>query len=339
MLERYSRQILFEGIGAEGQRRVGAARVLVVGCGALGSAQVEMLARAGVRRLRVADRDFVEESNLQRQTLFSERDARERVPKAVAARERVAEINTEVEVEAEVLDVNNSNVERLVDGCDVVLDGTDNFATRYLLNDACVKRSVPWVYGAAVGSYGVTMTVRPKLTPCLRCVFPEMPAAGSAATCDTAGVIMPVISVVAAVQVSETLKLIVGREEQLHGSLMQFDVWQNEWRRIRLGERAPDCPVCALGRFETLDAEAGEFAAALCGRDAVQIAPRRAGRLDLAALAERLRAAGEVKHNQYLVRLRTGPYELTVFADARAIIRGTDDAALARSLYARYIGS
>ena len=338
-VDRYSRQILFDGIGAEGQRRLRSARALVVGCGALGSAQVETLSRAGVGRLRVVDRDFVEESNLQRQTLFTERDARERLPKAAAAARRVAEINSDVEVEAEVADVNNSNVERLVEGCDVVVDGTDNFATRYLVNDACVKRGVPWVYGAAVGSYGVTLTIRPRATPCLRCVFEEEPPAASAPTCDTAGVIMPVISVVAAVQASEALKLLTGRTDALHGSLMQFDVWRNEWRRIKLGLPAPDCPTCALGRYETLEAEAGDFAAVLCGRDAVQISPRRAARIDLASLAERLRAAGEVKSNEYLVRLSVGAHELTVFRDARAIIRGTDDPVEARTLYARYVGS
>ncbi|MCA1620110.1 MAG: ThiF family adenylyltransferase [Acidobacteria bacterium] len=338
-MERYSRQILFEGIGEEGQRRLRASRALVVGCGALGSAHVEMLARAGVGRLRVVDRDFVEESNLQRQTMFTERDARERTPKAVAAARRVAEINSEVECEAEVADVNQSNVERLVEGCDVVLDGTDNFATRFLVNDACVKRGVAWVYGAAVGGYGVTLTVRPRVTPCLRCVFPEIPAAGSAPTCDTAGVIMPIISIVAAVQVAEALKLLTGRTESLHGGLMQFDVWRNEWRRISAGARAADCPACALGRYESLEAEAGDVATVLCGRDAVQVSPRGAVSLDLKALAARLRAAGEVKSNEYLVRLRAGGYELTVFRDARAIVRGTDDPATARSVYARYVGT
>jgi molybdopterin-synthase adenylyltransferase len=337
-MERYSRQILFEGIGEEGQRRVRAARVLVVGCGALGSAQAEMLARAGVGRLHLVDRDFVEETNLQRQTLFSERDARERAPKAVAAARRLGEINSEVECVYEVADVNNSNVERLVTGCDVVLDGTDNFATRFLLNDACVKHNVRWVYGAAVGSYGVTMTVLPRETPCLRCVFPETPAAGSAPTCDTAGVIMPVVAVVSAVQVADALKLLAGRPESLHRSLMQFDVWRNEWRRLALRERAPACPTCVLGRYEFLEAEAADLATVLCGRQAVQVTPRAAARLDLGALAERLRPAGDVKANPYLVRLQAGDYELTVFADARAIIRGTDDANVARSLYARYVG-
>jgi molybdopterin/thiamine biosynthesis adenylyltransferase len=337
-MERYSRQILFEGIGEEGQRRLRASCALVVGCGALGSAQVEMLARAGVGRLRVVDRDFVEESNLQRQTMFTERDARERAPKSVAAARRVAEINSDVACEAVVADVNYSNVERLIEGCDVVLDGTDNFATRFLINDACVKSGVPWVYGAAVGSYGVTLTVRPGVTPCLRCVFPDVPAAGSAPTCDTAGVIMPVISVVAAVQVAEALKLLTCKLESLHGGLMQFDVWRNEWRRISVGGRAPDCPTCALRHFETLEPEAGDLATVLCGRNAVQVSPRGAGVVDLEALAARLSAAGEVKSNEYLVRLSAGEYELTVFRDARAIVRGTDDATLARTLYARYVG-
>jgi molybdopterin/thiamine biosynthesis adenylyltransferase len=339
MMERYSRQILFAGIGEEGQRRLRAARVVVVGCGALGSAQVESLARAGLGSLRIVDRDFVEESNLQRQTLFTEADARERLPKAVAAARRIAEINSEVEVEPIVADARHGNIERFVAGCDIVLDGTDNFATRYLINDACVKHNVPWVYGAAVGSYGVTMTVRPHATPCLRCVFEETPPAGSAQTCDTAGVIQPIIAIVAAIQISEALKLLAGHTEDLHGTLMQLDVWRNEWRRIKLGKPATDCPTCALARYETLAAESDEFAAVLCGRNAVQVSPARASEIDLASLAERLRAAGRVKANEYLVRLSAGDYELTIFKDARAIIRGTDDTGVARSLYARYVGS
>ena len=338
-MERYSRQILFEGIGEEGQRRLLASRALIVGCGALGSAQVEMLARAGVGKLRIVDRDFVEESNLQRQTMFTEADARERVPKAVAAGRRVAEINSDVICETEVADVSNSNVERLLEGCDVVLDGTDNFSTRFLLNDACVKHDAAWVYGAAVGSYGVTMTIRPHRRPCLRCVFPELPAAATAPTCDTAGVIMPIISIVAAVQVAEALKLMLGRTESLHDGLMQFDVWRNDWRRVGLGERDPECPTCALERFEFLEAESGDMTTILCGRNAVQVSPRRAAKVDLDALAARMRAAGDVKANAYLVRLRAGDYELTVFEDARAIVRGTEDAGVARSLYARYVGT
>src|SRR6266850_8293181 len=271
--DRYSRQILFEGIGDGGQDRLRAARVLIIGCGALGSAQAESLARAGVGRLRIADRDFVEFSNLQRQTMFTESDAADRLPKVIACARHISEINSGIKVEPEIVDVNHSNIERLIEGCDVVLDGTDNFATRYLINDACVKHNVSWIYGAAVGSYGVTMTIRPPETPCLRCVFPETPPAASAPTCDTAGVIMPIISVVAAVQVTEALKLLTGHPESLHQSLMQFDVWRNEWRRISPGERAPNCLTCGLGRFETLDADSSEFAAVLCGRHAVQVSP------------------------------------------------------------------
>ncbi len=337
--ERYSRQILFSGIGAEGQERLRNARVLIVGCGALGSSQAESLSRAGVGHLRIADRDFVEASNLQRQTMFTESDAAERLPKAIAAARHIAAVNSDIVVAAEVIDVNHSNIESLISDCDVVLDGTDNFATRYLINDACVKHEVNWIYGAAVGSYGVTMTVRPHQTPCLRCVFEETPPAASAPTCDTAGVIMPIISVVAAVQVTEALKLLTGHLEDLHQSLMQFDVWRNEWRRIKPGAPLADCPTCALGRFETLAATASEFAAVLCGRNAVQLSPANAARIDFVSLAERLRPNGDVKFNEYLLRFRTGEFELTVFQDARSIIRGTDDISTARSLYAKYIGN
>jgi molybdopterin-synthase adenylyltransferase len=339
MNERYSRQILFSGIGTEGQSRLLQSRALIVGCGALGSAHAESLARAGVGKLRIVDRDFVEASNLQRQTMFTERDADERIPKAVAAANHIREINREIEVDSEIADVNQSNIERLIKDCDVVLDGTDNFATRYLINDACVKHEINWIYGAAVGSYGVTMTIRPHQTPCLRCVFEEAPPAASAPTCDTAGVIMPIISVVAAVQIAEALKLLTGRLDDLHRSLMQFDVWRNEWRKINPGPPSPSCPTCAAGRFETLEAASGDFAAVLCGRNAVQISPASATRLNFEELATRLRVTGEVKFNDYLLRFRTGDFELTVFQDARSIIRGTSEITTARSLYAKYIGN
>jgi adenylyltransferase/sulfurtransferase len=338
-LNRYSRQILFKGIGELGQRRLLQSRILIVGCGALGSAQAESLARAGVGSLRIADRDFVEASNLQRQTLFTELDASDRTPKAIAAANHIAEINRDIAVEPEIVDVNNSNIERLIKDCDLVLDGTDNFATRYLINDACVKHEINWIYGAAVGSYGVTMTVQPHRTPCLRCVFEESPPAASAPTCDTAGVIMPIISVVAAVQVAEALKLLTGQEESLHRSLMQFDVWENGWRKINPGVPSPDCPTCGLANFATLDATAGDFAAVLCGRDAVQISPAQSTQIDFEQLAERLRVTGDVKFNNYLLRFRTGDFEVTVFQDARSIIRGTSEIKTARSLYAKYIGN
>ena len=337
--ERYSRQILFSGIGAEGQQKLWQSRAVIIGCGALGSAQAEALARAGVGKLRIVDRDFVEFSNLQRQTMFTERDATERLPKAIACANHIAEINSDIAVEPQVADVNHSNIERMIADADVVIDGTDNFGTRYLINDACVKHDVTWIYGAAVGSYGVTITIRPGETPCLRCIFPEAPPAASAPTCDTAGVIMPIISVVAAVQVSEAVKLLVGDLTALHNSLMQFDVWRNEWRRISVGKSLTDCPTCALRQFETLNAETKEFAAVMCGRNAVQISPSESVHIDLGALRDRLQPAGEVNSNDYLLRFRTGEYELTVFQDARSIIRGTDDIATARSLYSKYIGN
>jgi len=337
--ERYSRQILFSGIGREGQAKLLNSRAVIIGCGALGSAQAEALARAGVGKLRIVDRDFVESSNLQRQTMFTESDAGERLPKAIAAANHIADINSDIATEPEIADVNHSNIGRLIADADVVLDGTDNFATRYLINDACVKNDVNWVYGAAVGSYGVTMTVRPRNTPCLRCIFPEAPPAASAPTCDTAGVIMPIISIVASVQVSEALKLLTGDIQSLHNSLMQFDVWRNEWRKISLGAPLTDCPTCALGKFETLNADARDFAAVMCGRQAVQISPTESVQIDLAALSKKLEPVGEVKANDYLLRFRTGEYELTVFQDARSIIRGTDDIATARSLYSKYVGN
>ena len=339
LTERYSRQILFNGIGQEGQRRLFESRAAIIGCGALGSAQAEALARAGVGKLRIIDRDFVEASNLQRQTMFTEHDAKERLPKAIAAVKHIGEINSEVRAEPQILDVNHTNIERLIDQCDVVLDGTDNFATRYLINDACVKHQINWIYGAAVGSYGVSMTIRPGLTPCLRCVFEEAPPAVSAPTCDTAGVIMPIISVVAAVQVTEALKLLTGQAAQLHNSLMQFDVWRNEWRKIDPGAPSPHCSVCGSRRFETLEPITPEFAAILCGRNAVQISPARPTQVDFGVLAERLQGAGDVKFNDYLLRFRAGEYELTIFQDARSIIRGTDEITTARSLYAKYIGN
>ena len=338
MNERYSRQILFREIGREGQEKLLSSRVLLVGCGALGCAHAEMLARAGVGKLRIVDRDFVEFTNLQRQTLYKESDAAERLPKAIAAKARIAEINSEIEVEAIVADVNNSNIESLLTGCDLVIDGTDNFQVRYLVNDACVKNGVTWIYGAAVSSYGTTMTIRPGETPCLRCIFDEMPDAGSSPTCDTAGVIMPIIATVAATQVAEALKLLIGDIGSLHGSLMQFDVWANDGQRIKLGEPSPDCKCCGKRVFEFLKAEAQEFSAVLCGRNAVQIAPPRPTKLDLPGLATRLNSLADVKQNEYLVRFSLGENELTVFADGRAIIKGTDDVAAARSLYARFVG-
>jgi len=337
--ERYSRQILFREIGTHGQEKLLNSRILLVGCGALGAAHAEMLARAGVGKLRIVDRDFVEFTNLQRQTLFRESDAHDRLPKAVAAKTRIAEINSEIAVEAIIADVNNSNIEALIRDCDLVIDGTDNFQVRYLLNDACVKNGVTWIYGAAVSSYGTTMTIIPGRTPCLRCIFDEMPDAGSSPTCDTSGVIMPIIATVSAAQVTEALKILVGDFDSLHGSLMQFDMWANDRQRIKLGEPNADCKCCGQRIFEFLDAETQDFSAVLCGREAVQIAPSKRAELDLPQLAEKLANITEVYQNEYLVRFRSGENEVTVFADGRAIVKGTEDISVARSIYSRYVGA
>jgi adenylyltransferase/sulfurtransferase len=338
MNERYSRQILFPEIGKSGQVKLLSSRVLIVGCGALGCSHAETLTRAGVGFLRIVDRDFVEFSNLQRQTLFSETDAAEKLPKAIAAKNRLAKINSQIEIEARVADVNYSNVEDLIKDCDLILDGTDNFQTRYLINDACIKLNKTWIYGAAVSSYGTTMTIIPNETTCLRCIFEEMPGAGSSPTCDTTGVIQPIISTISAVQTTEALKFLTGNVAKLHRSLMQFDVWQNDWRKIKLGKPNADCKTCGQRNFEFLEAETQEFSAVLCGRNAVQIASPKQTQIDLENLAERLKNLGEVKQNEYLVRFISGEFELTVFRDARAIIRGTDDVSTARSLYAKFVG-
>lgn len=338
MNTRYSRQILFQPIGKSGQEKLINSRVLLVGCGALGASHAETLARAGVGKLRVVDRDFVEFSNLQRQTLYKEQDAVERLPKAIACQNRLAEINSEIEVEAIVADVNRSNIENLIKDCDLVLDGTDNFSVRYLLNEACVKHSKTWIYGAAVSSYGTTMTIRPNETPCLRCIFEEMPSAGSAPTCDTAGVIMPIISSISAIQTTEALKILTGNFDKVHKSLIQVDVWQNDWRKIKLSTPNEDCETCGKRNFELLEGDSQEFFTTLCGRDAVQISAPKPTNIDLPKLAETLKNLGEVKQNEYLVKFQVDDFEITVFQDARAIIKGTDDLTTARSVYAKYVG-
>jgi molybdopterin/thiamine biosynthesis adenylyltransferase len=339
--ERYSRQALFEPIGEAGQARLSGAKVVVIGCGALGAVQAETLARAGVGRLTLIDRDFVEESNLHRQIMFEESDAAQRLPKAVAAARHIARVNSSLRVEPIVTDVSFDNIEELIAGADVVLDGTDNFETRYLINDACVKTGTPWVYGAAVGSYGLTMTIVPNETPCLRCVLPGMPEPGSGPTCDTAGVIMPIISIIGSIQSAEAMKLIVGETDKLHRSLIRIDVWDFQFNRMDLADfpDRQDCPACGRGDFEFLRGASRQVTTTLCGRNAVQIARSGLARIDFAALAERLKPSGEVAFNDFLLRFRVDDYDITVFRDARSIIRGTTDPAIARGLYARYIGA
>jgi adenylyltransferase/sulfurtransferase len=335
-MSRYSRQELFAGIGPEGQARLRSARVLVVGAGALGSALAETMTRAGVGALTVVDRDYVEESNLQRQSLFDEEDARAGLPKAAAAEKRLRTLNSDVEVRGIVADVGPDNAEALVKGRTLVLDGTDNFDTRFLLNDVCVRAGVPWVYGACVGSYGLALLVRPRVSPCLRCVLETMPAPGSGATCDTAGVVAPIVQVIAGIQAGEALKVLAGRTESLLKGLVSVDLWAGTFDLLDLTGRAPWCPACTQGKFEY--AERARTTDVLCGRDAVQIRPAAETQIDLGVLAGRLRAVGEVQTNAYLVRFRALGREIVVFGDGRAIVKGVKDAAEARSVFARYVG-
>ncbi|HWP42295.1 MAG TPA: ThiF family adenylyltransferase [Blastocatellia bacterium] len=339
--ERYSRQILFEGIGAAGQERLSRSRAVIIGCGALGALQAETLARAGVGAIVLVDRDFVEESNLQRQIMFEESDAVERLPKAVAASARLQRVNSSIQVEPVVADVSFENIEEIIAGADVVLDGTDNFETRFLINDACVKAGIPWVYGAAVGSYGLTMTILPSAGPCLRCMLEALPEPGSGPTCDTAGVLMPVVSIISSIQSIEAMKLLTGQTDRLHRSLIRVDVWDFQVSRISLQgyEGAADCPACRRREFEFLKGTGRQVTTTLCGRNAVQIARAGAARVDFAEMARRLEPLGEVAYNEFLLRFRVEKYDITVFRDARSIIRGTADPAIARGLYARYIGA
>lgn len=335
---RYSRQELFAGIGVEGQRRIRTARVLVVGCGALGSCLAETMVRAGVGSLTVIDRDTVESSNLQRQALFDENDVLRGMPKAVAAERRLVQLNSDVAVRGIVADLGPDNAGELLLGHDLVLDGTDNFEARFLLNDVCVREGIPWVYGACVGSYGLALLIRPRVSPCLRCVLEERPAPGSGPTCDTAGVVAPIVHVVAGIQAAEALKVLAGRTESLLPGIVAVDLWRGFFEIMELTGLSPWCPACTQGRYDYADGD-GETSATLCGRDAVQVRAPRGTRLDLPALALRLRAAGEVTVNDYLVRFLGRDAEMVVFADGRAIIKGVGDTAEARSLYAKYVGS
>jgi len=339
--EKYSRQILFSGIGEAGQEKLLAASAVLIGCGALGTVAANLLVRGGIGHLRIIDRDFVEPSNLQRQTLFEETDAREALPKAVAAERRLRAINSGVKVEGMVADVTPENVRELVSGFQLILDGTDNFETRLLLNDAAVSLNIPWIYAAAVGSYGVTMTIRPGETACLACLLEsdeESMALGAEATCDTAGVLNAAVGVVASLEAAEAMKLLAGKPEALHGKLISCDVWSGKFQSIRVA-RKPNCRACGRSEFTYLEGESQPHIT-MCGRDSVQI-HERSRRLDLSALSRQLAgaSAGEVRNNEFLIRFRVPPYEMTVFADGRAIVKGTKDPSVARSLYARYIGS
>ena len=334
--ERYSRQVLFPGIGAEGQRRLAQSRVALVGCGATGSAAAGLLARAGVGSIRIIDRDYVEPSNLQRQSLFDEADAAESLPKAIAAARRIAAFNSEVAVEPHVADLAPENVRPLLKAVDLILDGTDNFETRYLLNDYAVQNSIPWIYAAAVGSYGVTMNILPGEGACLACIFPEAPR-GTVETCDTAGILNSAANLAASIQVSEALKLLAGAREKLRRSLLGFDVWSNQRSEVSASSARADCRPCGQREFIHLAGE-GRAHITLCGRNSVQIHERRRP-VDFSEITPRLQPHGRVRHNQFVLKFWREPYEMTLFPDGRAIIKGTTDTAIARSLYARFVGS
>lgn len=337
--ERYSRQVRFSFIGREGQARIRAARVLLLGCGGLGAETANLLARAGVGFLRLVDRDVVELSNLQRQALFDENDVKEGLPKAVAAARRIAEVNGDVAVEPVVADLDSTNLLGLMEGVDLVVDGFDNFEGRYLLNDACVKLGKPWIYGACVGASGVATLLLPGTTPCLRCLQPNPPEAGISPTCDTLGILGPAAHLTASLEAALALRWIVTGEVSRSAVMLSADLWEGRMERIDIPyqpEQQP-CPCCVERRFEFLDAPPPP-AVVLCGREAVQVHPPVPARPDFKALAGRLREVGEVVVNDYLVRLTVPPHELTLFQDGRANVVGTADPALARSLVARYFG-
>jgi adenylyltransferase/sulfurtransferase len=344
LYERYSRQILFPEIGEQGQQRLLESSAALVGCGALGTALANLLVRAGVGKLRIVDRDFVEPSNLQRQTLFEESDAREALPKAVAAERRLRAINSGVSIEGIVADLGPKNAEELLHGFPLILDGTDNFETRFLLNDAAIYLHVPWIYAAVVASYGVTLTIRPGQTACLACALEsgsengaQATGAGAEDTCDTVGVLGAAAGVIASIEAAEAIKCLIGNAESTGGRLVSFDVWSGKFQSVRVA-RNPDCRACARRDFRYLEGAAQPHLT-MCGRDSVQIHERRR-QIDLTALGRRLSpTVAEVRENGFLLRFRVPPYEMTVFADGRAIIKGTRDTSVARSLYARYIGA
>ncbi|MFD1427071.1 adenylyltransferase/sulfurtransferase [Kroppenstedtia sanguinis] len=339
---RYSRQILFPPIGEEGQQRLALSRVAVVGLGALGTSLSHHMVRAGVGYVRLIDRDFVETSNLQRQMLFDESDADQGIPKAIAAKAKLAAIHSQVELEAHIADVTADNAEELLTGVDLILDGSDNFALRYLVNDVSVKHGIPWIYGGVVSSRGMTFTIRPGNTPCLRCLFPESSTPGSGETCDTVGVIGPAVQMVTAFQATEAIKLLVGDVDALDGRLRHFDLWSNHEAAFGVEKRKRrDCPACGQHQFEHLEGGgSGETAVSLCGRDTVQISPGRPHPLDLDRLETVLSAVGQVERNRFLLRAQVdAAHRLILFPDGRILVQGTDDLQLARSLVARYVGA
>ncbi|HEX4414046.1 MAG TPA: ThiF family adenylyltransferase [Lacipirellulaceae bacterium] len=338
---RYDRQARFAPLGDDGQRRLLASRALVCGCGALGSVIAETLVRAGVGRVRVVDRDFVELNNLQRQVLYDEQDVADNLPKAIAAANKLRRINSEIEIEPIVADVTHQNIGKLAADVDVIVDGTDNFATRFLLNDFAVKHGKPWIYGGCIGAEGQTMTIVPGKTACLACLMADAPPPGTTPTCDTAGIIAPIVNVIASIEAAEALKILSGHEECISARLTIIDLWDNQLRQVelsRLHEKG-DCRVCKHHEFAWLAGERADTSAVLCGRNSVQLSAPLGSSLSLDHLASRLAGIGRIERNAFLLRLYVSDYVVTAFADGRTIVGGTNDVATARSVHARYIGA
>jgi molybdopterin/thiamine biosynthesis adenylyltransferase len=339
-LDRYRRQVRYAPLGEAGQQRLLASRVLICGCGALGSVVADTLVRAGVGFLRIVDRDFVELDNLHRQVLFNEQDAAAQLPKAVAAAQHLALVNSTIEIEPIVADVNATNIRQLAEDVDLVVDGTDNFETRYLINDFAVATNTPWVFGGCVGTEGQTLAIVPGETPCLTCIMPAPPPASAQPTCETAGVLGPIVNIIASLQSIEALKLLSGNRDQLNPAMTIFDLWNNQVRPLNMETaRVEDCPTCGKREFGWLDGNRTSATTKLCGRNSVQISPASNEPINLPALAERLSSLGTVSASPYLVRLQIDDYLLTIFADGRTIIGGTDDPAIARTVHAKYVGS
>jgi adenylyltransferase/sulfurtransferase len=337
--DRYSRQIRFAPIGEAGQRKLASSRVLIIGLGALGTVAADLIVRSGVGFVRVIDRDFVELSNLQRQSLFDENDIRNNLPKAAAAESRLRAINSSVEIEAKIDDLNPSNVEDYIRDVDLVLDALDNFETRFVVNDACAKQGKPWIYTAAVGSYGLVMPVVPGKTPCLRCLLGSLPAPGSSPTCETSGVVAPITHIIASIQVAEAMKFLTDQMDTDNVRLIAYDVWSHRFQKIDVGKDAmATCPVCSDGRYDYLDGNPLRTIT-LCGRNAVQLIPGVKGDIDFEEISKSIAAFGSVQFNDFLLRCSSPPYELTLFRDGRAIVKGTEEAATARSVYSKMVGS
>jgi adenylyltransferase/sulfurtransferase len=339
-LARYSRQMLFAPIGVAGQRRLRQASVALVGCGALGSELANLLARAGVGALRIVDRDFIEIDNLQRQALFDEHDVAQNLPKAEAAARKLRKINSAIEVEGIVADVNRANVEAYCADADLILDGTDNLETRYLINDVAVKHGVPWVFGACLGAEGLVLPIVPHEGPCLRCIWEEPPAPGTTPTCDTVGILAATASVVASLQATEAMKMLMGRDADVRRSLTAIDVWAGRMRVVNVQKAFTEgnCPCCKQGRYEFLTGERVAATTTLCGRDAVQIMPAEGATVNFKAIAARLPAQARASFNEFLLRFKADACTVTLFRDGRAIVQGTSDPAVARGVYAKYVG-